>query len=564
MTDTAAAFPRPGPWQPAAIVEVRPETATAKTFRLALVEPSPHLAGQHYVVRLTAPDGYTASRSYSVASAPDDAAEIEITVERLEEGEVSSFLHDVAAVGDTIEVRGPIGGWFVWRGDTPAFLVGGGSGVVPLMAMLRLARRHGRSELVRLVVSARRPADLYYATELPGPETTIVYTRGRAAGLAPPAGAPGSRRPADRLVARCDRLRVRDLGVRRPRHRPAHGRRAVDRTDPRGTLRSDGMTEQFTVRPATPADLDAVVELAWQVAAEGVWIGMEVPFDRDRLRSRQAELLDADDGQLLVAAAGERVVGELHVRLARYGVADVGMFLLADWRGRGAGRALLDAGVGWARQAGAHKVDLEVWPHNQRAVALYQRAGFVVEGRRRVHYRRRNGERWDALIMGLVLEPPAWSARPVTDDDGWDLVALVAACWSEYPGCVMDVHGECPELLAPATAYQARGGRLWVVDGPGAIVASVAMAPGPGPAVELQKLYVARRVRRHGLARQLVAFVEGEAGAGGASQIELWSDTRFVDAHQLYRSLGYRPTGRTRRLGDLSHTEERHFVKAVT
>jgi len=136
-----------------------------------------HLAGQHYIVRLTAPDGYTASRSYSVASPPDGSAEIELTVERLRDGEVSSFLHEVVVPGDAIEVRGPIGGWFVWRGDTPALLVGGGSGVVPLMAMLRLSRRAGRSELLRLVVSARRPGDLYYASELPGPETTIVYTR---------------------------------------------------------------------------------------------------------------------------------------------------------------------------------------------------------------------------------------------------------------------------------------------------------------------------------------------------------------------------------------------------
>jgi ferredoxin-NADP reductase len=161
----------------ATVVDVRPETLTAKTFRLALPHPSTHLAGQHYIVRLTAPDGYTASRSYSVASPPDGSAEIELTVELLPDGEVSSFLHDEVVVGDTIEVRGPIGGWFVWRGDTAALLVGGGSGVVPLMAMLRLARRTGRSDLIRLVVSARRPADLYYAGELPGPETTIVYTR---------------------------------------------------------------------------------------------------------------------------------------------------------------------------------------------------------------------------------------------------------------------------------------------------------------------------------------------------------------------------------------------------
>jgi ferredoxin-NADP reductase len=175
MTDTAA--PAKLRWQLAKVVAVRDETPSAKTFRLVLPAPLPHLAGQHYVVRLTAPDGYTASRSYSVASAPDGGAEIELTVERLEDGEVSTYLHEVVAVGDELEVRGPIGRWFVWNGDSPALLVGGGSGVVPLMAMLRLARRTGREGLVRLVVSARQPGDLYYRDELPGPETTIVYSR---------------------------------------------------------------------------------------------------------------------------------------------------------------------------------------------------------------------------------------------------------------------------------------------------------------------------------------------------------------------------------------------------
>ncbi len=178
---SASPVPRTGGWQQATVVGIRPETANATTLRLALTEPRPHLAGQHYVVRLTAPDGYRASRSYSIASPPDDSGQIELTIERLEDGEVSSFLHDELTVGDRLEVRGPIGGWFVWGGQTPAILVGGGSGIVPLMAMLRLARQSGRSELVRLVVSARSPGDLYYAAELPGPETTIVYTR-----VAPP------------------------------------------------------------------------------------------------------------------------------------------------------------------------------------------------------------------------------------------------------------------------------------------------------------------------------------------------------------------------------------------
>jgi ferredoxin-NADP reductase len=165
------------PWQGATIIDVKRETATAKTFRFKLERPSQHRAGQHYNVRLTAPDGYTAARSYSVASAPDGSSEIELTVERLEGGEVSTFLHDVAEVGDEIEMRGPIGGWFVWDGSTPALLVGGGSGVVPLMAMLRLARREGRADLLRLIVSVRTPADLYYAGEIIGPQTSIVYTR---------------------------------------------------------------------------------------------------------------------------------------------------------------------------------------------------------------------------------------------------------------------------------------------------------------------------------------------------------------------------------------------------
>jgi ferredoxin-NADP reductase len=169
-------------WQTARVVAIRDETPTAKTFRLALDAPTRHVAGQHYIVGLRAPDGYTASRSYSVASAPDGGAELELTVERLDDGEVSTFLHDVVVPGDELEVRGPIGGWFTWDATSPAVLVGGGSGVVPLMAMLRLARREGRSDLVRLVVSVRTSADLYYADEIAGPEVVVVHTRVAPAG----------------------------------------------------------------------------------------------------------------------------------------------------------------------------------------------------------------------------------------------------------------------------------------------------------------------------------------------------------------------------------------------
>ncbi|RTL68799.1 MAG: oxidoreductase [Pseudonocardiaceae bacterium] len=185
---------RPGRWRVVTVVGARWETPRARTLRLDLGAEFAFLAGQHLLLRLTAPDGYTAQRSYSIASAPVGSAFVELTVERLPGGEVSEFLCDEVVVGDTLEVRGPIGRWFVWDAEEPVVGVAGGSGTVPLMAMLRQARAAGRPELVRLLVSARRSEDLYYADELPGPESTVVWTR-----EAPPgsARAPGRLRAAD-------------------------------------------------------------------------------------------------------------------------------------------------------------------------------------------------------------------------------------------------------------------------------------------------------------------------------------------------------------------------------
>ena len=135
-----------------------------------------HLPGQHYDVRLTAPDGYTAQRSYSVASSPLDEGVVELTVDRLEDGEVSPYLTDVLEEGDEVELRGPLGRWFVWRGEAPLLLVGGGSGVVPLMAMLRHRRRAAPGVPARLLYSARSAEELIYADEL-GAETTVRLSR---------------------------------------------------------------------------------------------------------------------------------------------------------------------------------------------------------------------------------------------------------------------------------------------------------------------------------------------------------------------------------------------------
>jgi ferredoxin-NADP reductase len=155
-------------WQISTVVKVRQETLSVKTYTLALPNWVAHRAGQHYDVRLTAPDGYQAQRSYSIASNPEQRGEIELTVERLEEGEVSTYLHDILIVGDQVELRGPIGGYFVWEASMggPLLLVAGGSGIVPLMAMLRHWRAAGSHVPVRLLYSSRTYEDIIYRKEL--------------------------------------------------------------------------------------------------------------------------------------------------------------------------------------------------------------------------------------------------------------------------------------------------------------------------------------------------------------------------------------------------------------
>ncbi len=162
-------------WQRATVREVRRVSATLVSLRLEVADRIRHRAGQHYVLRLTAEDGYTASRSYSIASAPGDEL-VELCIERLADGEVSGYLYDVVEAGDELEVRGPIGGWFVWDGVTPAVAVGGGSGVVPLVSMLRHARDLGRADLIRLAVSGRSASELPYLDELISAGATIALT----------------------------------------------------------------------------------------------------------------------------------------------------------------------------------------------------------------------------------------------------------------------------------------------------------------------------------------------------------------------------------------------------
>jgi ferredoxin-NADP reductase len=191
------------PWRVATVVAAKPETTRAKAILLDVPGWPGHLAGQHLDLRLTAEDGYQAERSYSISSAPDGKPQLEITVERVDDGEVSPFLLDELREGDRFELRGPIGGYFTWMpGDGgPLFLVGGGSGVAPLMAILRArTRAHDRTP-VRLLYSARTIDELLYRAELDALAEAshgfeLIYTLTRGA----PEGWTGERGRIDRKM----------------------------------------------------------------------------------------------------------------------------------------------------------------------------------------------------------------------------------------------------------------------------------------------------------------------------------------------------------------------------
>ena len=193
----ATLFRRRVVWRVGTVVALRDETPRAKTITLDIPDWPGHLSGQHVDVRLTAPDGYSAVRSYSVASAANDEKRVELTVERLPDGEVSPYLTQELRVGDLLELRGPIGGWFVWRAQQtePIQLVAGGSGIVPLMSMIRSRATARSAAPFRLLYSVREPEAVFYRDELqalsaqdPSVSITYAYTRATPKNWSRPAG----------------------------------------------------------------------------------------------------------------------------------------------------------------------------------------------------------------------------------------------------------------------------------------------------------------------------------------------------------------------------------------
>ncbi|HEV2088259.1 MAG TPA: GNAT family N-acetyltransferase, partial [Cryptosporangiaceae bacterium] len=231
------------------------------------------------------------------------------------------------------------------------------------------------------------------------------------------------------------------------------------------------------------------------------------------------------------------------------GAAQIGrMAVRASARGRGVGVAVLRLLEREAMWRGHRAVALHAQEH---ARDFYARAGYAESGERFV----------EAGIAHLPMRKVLPVLRPVRDDDSAALIALIGACWSEYAGCVLHVDAEEPWLRAPARSFGGQGGRMWVAERDGTVLGCVGMAPAGGDAVELKSLYVAAAARRQGLGEVLAGLVENEARSGGARRLELWSDTRFTDAHRLYNRLGYTRLPASRVLHDLSDTTEYAFAK---
>jgi RimJ/RimL family protein N-acetyltransferase len=162
------------------------------------------------------------------------------------------------------------------------------------------------------------------------------------------------------------------------------------------------LKNEIVVRPAASEDIDALLDLYEAVATEGRYIAAELPIDREALRPRWAESIGDPNGALFVAETHGEIVGSASVQ--GRALAHLGMQVAEAHRGRGVGSSLLKACIGWAKQVGAHKITLEVWPHNEAAVALYEKFGFEREGYLRKHWRRQSGELWDSVVMSLLLE----------------------------------------------------------------------------------------------------------------------------------------------------------------
>lgn len=294
------------------------------------------------------------------------------------------------------------------------------------------------------------------------------------------------------------------------------------------------------VRLAGPQDHEALLALRHEVFVVGQ--GVPAELERDDLDDVADHAVAVRDGVVLGTG---RLVSRPD------GTGGIGRMAVAEaGRGQGVGAAVLRRLEDRAVERAMPAVELHAQVH---ARAFYQRAGYTAFGQ---PYR-------EAGIEHVSMRKALPVVRAVRDDDAAALQALIGGCWAEYPGVELHVDAEEPWLRAPATAYRAWDGRMWVVELDGDVVACCGVKPTGDGAVELKSMYVAARARRRGLARRLEALVLQEAAARGATRVELWSDTRFLDAHATYAALGYTRLLGERELHDLSQSREYPFAKPL-
>jgi predicted GNAT family N-acyltransferase/predicted GNAT family acetyltransferase len=292
------------------------------------------------------------------------------------------------------------------------------------------------------------------------------------------------------------------------------------------------------LRLAGPDDRHALHALRHEVFV----VGQDVPPDLER------DHLD-DTADHVVAFRDGAVVGTGRLVARPDGTGAVGRMAVAEHqRGTGVGAAVLRRLEERAVELRLAAVELHAQLHARR---FYERAGYAPVG----------DVYLEAGIEHVSMCKPLPVVREVRDDDAEALIALVGGCWSAYPGVELHVDAEEPWLRAPAAAYRGWDGRMWVAELDGDVVACCGVKPLGEGVVELKSMYVAASARRRGLARRLEALVREEALRSGACRVELWSDTRFTEAHATYAALGYTQLPGQRDLQDLSSSWEFPFAK---
>ncbi len=344
----------------------------------------------------------------------------------------------------------------------------------------------------------------------------------------------------------------------------------------------------ITVRTLRASDsLETLTALLHRAYAKQVEMGLKPLAGRQSVEQTRER---AYSGECFVAVTpsphskdGERLVGTIlfqEVETASFppffllpGVAHFSLLAVdPETQGAGIGGRLIDAVEARAAEMGMAELALSMASPDTGLMKFYEKRGF-----RTVEHWRWPYTNYVSAIMSRPITPPAGSApkrpsrlsecfvRPARDEDAAGLINLIGAVWSEYPGCVLDVDREEPDLRAIASAYEKRRGAFWcALDPAGALVGSAGLVPlGAPDRFELKKLYVARSHRGTGLGSRLLGWAEQEARRRGGAVLELWSDTRFLDGHRFYERHGYVRGSLTRDLHDLSNSTEFHYSKRL-